>query len=223
VVHIFAAVGAESGDDGTARAFSARRTSGCIGTPDGLREFRAHASCSRSDFAERAANADRLIDGGAGASAQTAQYHAARAADVLHRTPARTACALRHPDFVSQIAIAADAGAIEPRRIEELAGLHVESNGNGIFVACGLGSGPAASAASEVDGDALACYADEASVSGITVAILIGLRRGERGERDQTQNRDRKERSGLCRGLLQHTSQKFYGVSRLRAGPLNAG
>lgn len=220
VVYVFAAIRAEAGDHGTARAFSARPPSAWIWPPEGLREFRSHAFSSPCDLAERAANAHRLIDRGPGASAQAAQCHAPRAGCVLYWSPAGTARALRHSDFISQVAIAANPGAIEPCRVEELAGLHVESDGHGIFVAYGIGSGPAALAAAEVDGRALVRYVHSAMIviaAMITVAILIVLSRGERSERDQTQHPNPKKRSALCPRLLQDTSQESDGLIPLTA------
>ena len=195
MVHPFAGIGVEAGDDETGRTFRAHGISGCIGTHDGLRPFGANVFSSFGNLAEGAAHTDGLIDVVSGASAKAAQYHAARTEGVLHGTPAGTAGALRHSDFFSQFAVGANVDAIEPRRIEVLAGLHVESDGDGISLAYGIGRRPAARAAAEVHRHALVRDTDAPVVDvAITVTILIGvLSRGERGERDQAQTRDNKK------------------------------
>jgi len=212
VVHISAAVGAEAGDDGTERAFSARGMSACVRTQDRLGQFRSNAFSSLGNLVERAANADGLIDGGSCASAKAAQYHAERTDGVVYGAPAGTARALGHFDFISEVTIAVNVDAVEPRRIEVLTCLHVESDGDGIFLAPGIARRCAAVAAAEIHGHALARYADEPAVKGaitVTIAILIGvLRPRERGARNQTQNRDNKEWGELCR----HISQESDGV-----------
>jgi hypothetical protein len=190
-----------------------------IRTQDGFRPFRSNVFSSPGNLAERAANADGLIDGASGASAKAAQHHAARADGVVHGTPPGTARALRHPDFISQIAIPANVDAIEPRRVEELAGLHMESDGDRILLANSIGRRPAAVATAEVEGHALARYPNRTPVPvSIAITILVGvLRRGKRGERDQKQNRDNQDWSELCSRLSHNASQESDSVIPLTA------
>lgn len=185
MIHIFAAIGVEAGDDGTERAFSEGRMSTGIGTDDRLRRFGGDALSSLDNSVERAAHAPGLIDGGSSASAKTTQYHAAGALGVLNGTTAAAARPLRHSDLIAEFTIAANVDAIEPSRVKELAHLHVESHGDRFFVAYGIGRRAAATTAAEVDGHALARDVDGSAIM-IAVAILIGvLRCSQGGESDQ--------------------------------------
>ncbi len=182
MVHPLAAVGVEASDDETGRAFGAGGMSVGIRAHDGLCRFGAKVFSSFGNLAQRAANADGFIDGGSGASAKTAQYQAARAESVLHLTPAGSAGALGHSDFFSRFAVGTNMGAIEPGRVEELAGLDVESDGDGIFAANGVGRRLAAVATAEVGHHALVRDADASVVeSAVTLGILS---HGERRKGD---------------------------------------
>ena len=68
--------------------------------------------------------------------------------------------------------------AIQPCLIEELAGLHVESHSDRVFVTNCIRRGPATVPAPEIDGNLLARYMNAAAVivvAIITVTILIAV------------------------------------------------
>ena len=139
MVHVFAAVGAEAGDYGAGRAFGGGGMSACFRANHRLSPFGSQALAAFCDFAQGAADAKSLVDGGSRAPAQAAQDEAFGAECVVHRASTGTAGAAGRVDFVAWIAIWANVHAVEPRRVEEFSGLHVESNSDRVFLALGVG------------------------------------------------------------------------------------
>jgi hypothetical protein len=110
-----------------------------IGTHDGLSPFDpgiVNASC---DFMKGTALSDSFIDRGARTPAKAAQCEMLRTKCVMHRASTRTAGPASHAPVVSEPSIAIDVGAVEPCSIEVFAGLHVESDGDGVLLALRVG------------------------------------------------------------------------------------
>jgi hypothetical protein len=182
----------------------------CIRAQYRLRHLRSNAFSSLSDSVKRAAHASGLVNRRSGASAQAAQYHPRGTERIVHGPSAGAAGSLRHSDFIAEIAIAVNAHAIEPRLIEVLAGLHVESHGDGIFLAYGIRRRPPAVAAAEVlhralvrqdEGAAAVAIAISVAIT-VVVAILLVLGRSQRAESHEKKNRQ--HRSDTRRSTLTH-------------------
>ena len=142
-----------------------------------------------SDCAQRAAHTHRLVDGGARASAQTAQRESLGTKRIRHRAPTSAARAFGHSQITAESSVRTDGRAVEPRLIEELAGLYVESDGDRLFFAERVGRWTAAVAATEVAHHAFVRNEDgTVMVKVVVVTTVLILGSSERGERDQQEN-----------------------------------
>lgn len=183
MIHVFSAPGAETRDGEPQWAIGLRGMAAGIGARDGCGPFGSGMIRAIRDLAQRSAFADSFIDGSASAPAEAAQHEPLRTHCVMHRTSAWTAGSLRHGKFVAKPALGADAGAIEPRLVEILAGLHVKSHGDGIRRALRIGRRPAAIASAKILCGALSRDEDAPVVPPVTI-LRVERRRRERAERD---------------------------------------
>ena len=173
MIHIFATHGAESGDD------CARRTVSFDGPPSGtwprnrLCQFNSGMGAPFHNLSDETTFANGFIDRGAGASTQAAQDAAFGAAGIIDRPAARAARSLGHPSFVSNVSIGAQAGAIEPRLIEEFPRLHVKTDRNKTGLAERIGRRPSAGAAAKVARDAFARH--QVNPAAFMIAVVIAV------------------------------------------------
>jgi|SRR5271165_464992 len=186
MVHPFAAVGAEAGDYGAERAFGGGGMSASFGADDRLGAFCGRMLAAFGDFTQWAADAEGLVYGGSGASAEATQSESFGTEGVMHGASAGTAGAASRVEFIAGVAVGANVYAIEPRGVEELSRLHVESDSDGIFLALCVGRRTSAVAAAEVESHPLMGNVDESAVEGavtIVIALMIAvlLRSGESG------------------------------------------
>ena len=123
------------------------------------------------NLSDRAAFAYGFIDRGAGASAQAAQDAALGTAGIINRPSARAARSFGDPSLVAHVSIRAQSSAIEPRLIEEFAGLHMKAYCHETGLAECIARGPSPGASPEVARDALARH--QVNPATVMIAILF--------------------------------------------------
>ena len=125
----------------------------------------------------------------------------------MHRTSTATAGRFGAHHFIADVAVAANACTIEPCEVKELAGLHMEADGNGVGGADGVGRRTATVSAAEILDHALAGDEDRAVIT-VPVTIVVAILRTERRRGQGTECNDKKNeedgnevrRSALARG-----------------------
>jgi hypothetical protein len=221
VVHVFTAHGAETGGDAAGGALSFAGVSSRLRAHDRLGQFDPGIVIALRDLPHEGAFAGGFVDGGAGASAQADQRATVGTTRIKHRAPAGAAGSGGHSPLVAERSIRTHGSAVEPRGVIELAGLHVEADGDEARIAERVGRRPSAGAAAEIardafvrqdeDGAVLVMIAVEGTIAvtvmiavlAVMIAVLIViLRRGERNHRDHEENCE--DRRYLRRSSLPH-------------------
>ena len=179
MVHVFAAVGAESRDYESGGTFRRGGMTSGIGAGHGLRPLGARTIHVVRDLTEWSALANGFIDRGAGASAKATQRETIRTDRVVHGTSTATAGRFGAHHFVADAAIAANARAIEPCEVKELAGLHMKADGNGVGRTDGVGRRPATVSAAEILDYVLAGDEDRAVIT-VAITVVVAILRMER-------------------------------------------
>ena len=141
---------------------------------DRLRQLQLRIVRTLGNLAERAALTNGLIDGGAGTSAHAAQRETNGTERIEHRAAARTAGAAGHSQVITEPAIGANGRAIEPCLLKVLAALHVESDSDGVGFTLRIGRRPAAVAATEICGEAIA-RDKQPAIMAIVVAVVVTI------------------------------------------------
>jgi hypothetical protein len=172
VIHPLAAHRTEACDYGAAWAVSFSRMASSIWAHNPLSHRCSRIVATLGDLTQRAAHTDRLIDGGSGAAAQTAQHESVRAERIVHGTSARTAGPAGHSRLTSRT-VMTHVDAIEPRLVEEFTGLHMEADRDRFFAAHCVGRRPAATSATKIDVNGLVRNANQATPIIVTIPILI--------------------------------------------------
>ncbi len=126
---------------------------------------------------------------------------------VVNGTSARTASAAGHLTVAAEVAIAIDASAIKPGRVEELPRLYVEADCDRAFFTKCIGRGPAAVTSAEVDRHALVSNENESIEVAVAIMIAILLRGPGRGKRTKSYHEENGEdgHDARCAALLRST------------------